>query len=51
MAALNDVADAWGQVAKGASSGNPRAYLAGGRAVKKADKELQTALQQLGSAA
>jgi hypothetical protein len=51
VAALNDVAAAWGQVAKGAATGNRRAYLAGGRAVKKADKELQTALQQLGSAA
>jgi hypothetical protein len=51
VAALNDVASAWGQVAKGASSGNRRTYLAGGRGVKKADKALQTALQQLGSAA
>jgi hypothetical protein len=51
VAALNDVADGWGQVAKGASSANRRTYLAGGRAVKKAEKELQTALEQLGSAA
>jgi hypothetical protein len=51
VTALNDVAAAWGQVAKGAASGNRNLYLAGGRAVKKADKELQTALQQLSSAA
>jgi predicted Ser/Thr protein kinase len=51
VAALNDVAGAWGQVAKGAATRNRGLYLAGGRAVKKADKGLQTALQQLGSAA
>jgi predicted Ser/Thr protein kinase len=51
VAALNDAGDAWDQVARGAARANRRGYLAGERAVKKAEKELQTALQQLGDAA
>jgi hypothetical protein len=47
VAALNNVAAGYGQVASGASKANRRAYLAGGRAVKKAEKELATALEVL----
>ena len=51
VAALGDLADAWEQVADGASSGDRGDYLAGERAVKKAEKQLAEALEQLASAA
>jgi hypothetical protein len=51
VTALNDAADAWNSVAKGAAAAKRGDYLAGERAVKKAEAELQKALQQLGQAA
>jgi hypothetical protein len=48
VSALNDSADAWKQVAEGATRANRREYLAGGRAVKRAEAQLQKALAQLG---
>jgi hypothetical protein len=48
VAALQEAADAWGQVEKGAGDADRRDYLAGGRAVKKADKKIEQALEALG---
>ena len=50
VAALGDVADGWEQVSDGASDADRSEYLAGGRAVKKAEKQLADALEQLSSA-
>ena len=51
VAALNDVAEGWERVSDGASDADRGDYLAGGRAVKKAEKELAEALEQLGRTA
>jgi hypothetical protein len=51
VAALNRAHDAWTTVADGASAANRRKYLAGGRAVRTAERNLARALQQLSSAA
>jgi hypothetical protein len=45
VGALNDAADAWGEVSEGASDGDRRAYLAGERAVKKAEADVAKALE------
>ncbi len=49
VAALNDSSDAWNQVADGASSADRGDYLAGGRAVKKAEAQVSKALDALGN--
>jgi hypothetical protein len=51
VAALNDARDAWDQVAGGANRANRGDYLAGERAVKTAEQQLQQSLEQLGQAA
>jgi hypothetical protein len=51
VAALNDAADAWERVADGASDADRGDYLAGERAVKKAEKQIAEALEQLSAAA
>src|SRR4051794_22529219 len=47
VAALNDAADAWGQVADGASNADRGDYLAGGRAVKKAEAQVSKSVDAL----
>jgi hypothetical protein len=47
VAALNDVAAGWERVSDGASDADRGDYLAGGRAVKKAEAQLAEALEQL----
>jgi hypothetical protein len=47
VAALNDASDAWGKVADGADAADAGGYKAGEKAVKKAEKQLATALDGL----
>ena len=50
VSALNDASDAWGQVSDGASKADRGDYLAGERAVKKAEAEVKQALDGLSQA-
>jgi hypothetical protein len=47
VSALNDASDAWNEVSNGASSGDRRDYLAGERAVKKAEAQVAKAVDAL----
>lgn len=47
VSALNDASDAWGKVADGAAKSDRGAYLAGGRAVKKAEAQVSKSVDAL----